>query len=409
MPSSPAREVSDLVMPKLGLTMTEGVLAEWRVGPGEAVRAGDVLFVVETDKIANEVEAPSDGEMVEILVETGATVPVGTPLARWTGAGLAPDGGGAEAGDGDAAPAASDTADTPAPIAAAPGARVKATPLARRLARQHAVDLTALQGSGPGGRIKAADVEAAAERPAPSTAAAAPPPAPEDGTPVALSPKHAAMARRVAASKRDVPHFYLTRRAEVSALLRLRAELNAAGGPKITLNHFLLKAVGRALMRHPEANRIWGGDSLIALARTDVGMVVDTPEGLFIPVLRDAGRTPLDGLAAEARSLAERAAAGTLTRADMEGGAISVSNLGMAGVDSVTPIVSPPHSAILGVGTVAESFRPDAAGAPVLCREITLTLACDHRVHDGMTGAGLLAAVVEGLETPHGLLRTLDA
>lgn len=396
-------------MPKLGLTMTEGVLAEWRVGPGEAVRAGDVLFVVETDKIANEVEAPSDGEMVEVLVAAGATVPVGTPLARWTGAGLAPDDGEAEAGDGEAPPPASDTAPTasPAPGAApAPGARVKATPLARRLARQHAVELTALQGSGPGGRIKAADVEAAAERPAP--AAAAPLPA-GDGTPVPLTPKHAAMARRVAASKREVPHFYLTRRAEVSALLRLRAELNAAGGPKITLNHFLLKAVGRALIRRPESNRIWGGDSLIALARADVGMVVDTPEGLFIPILRDAGRTPLDRLAAEARSLADRAAAGTLSRADMEGGAISVSNLGMAGVDSVAPIVSPPQSAILGVGTVAEIFRPDAAGAPALHREITLTLACDHRVHDGMTGAALLAAVVGGLETPHRLLRTLDA
>ncbi|MCC5988560.1 MAG: 2-oxo acid dehydrogenase subunit E2 [Pararhodobacter sp.] len=418
MPSSPASEISELVMPKLGLTMIEGLLAEWRVSPGDAVRAGDVLFVVETDKIANEVEAPSDGEMIEILVDTGATVPVGTPLARWTGAGLAPEGEENRTPETETEIATPDTAHDETGLhpvktpdtSGESGKRVKATPLARRLARQHSVDLTALQGSGPGGRIKAADVEEAAER----VETKASPPAmhaetnAEAGMRIAISGKHASMARRVVAAKRDIPHFYLNRRAEVLALMRLRAEMNAAGGPKVTLNHFILKAVARALMQRPEANRIWGEDALIGFSRSDVGMVVDTSDGLFIPILRDVGRTPMDRLAQEARLLADRAAAGELRREDMEGGAVSVSNIGMAGAESVLPIINPPHSAILGVGAVVETFRPDEAGAPSLRREVTLTLACDHRVFDGMTGARLLEAVVNGLEAPHSLLQTMD-
>lgn len=416
MPSSPASEISELVMPKLGLTMSEGLLAEWRVSPGDAVRAGEVLFVVETDKIANEVEAPSDGQMIELLVDTGATVPVGTPLARWTGAGLAPEGGETctpetetAAPDAVHGEAGSQTEKTPnAPGKTGP--RVKATPLARRLARQHSVDLTALQGSGPGGRIKAADVEEAAKR---GETKAAPPgvhekAGAEAGMRIPISGKHASMARRVVAAKRDIPHFYLNRRAEVLALMRLRAEMNAAGGPKITLNHFFLKAVARALMQYPEVNRIWAEDALIGFSRSDVGMVVDTADGLFIPILRDVGRTPMDRLAQEARSLADRAAVGELRHEDMEGGAVSVSNIGMAGVESVLPIINPPHSAILGVGAPVETFRPDEDGAPSLRREMTLTLVCDHRVFDGMTGARFLGAVVNGLESPHSLLQTMD-
>lgn len=412
MRSSPASDmgrtaVSDLVMPKLGLTMTEGVLAEWHVKPGDRVRPGQVIFVVETDKIANEIEAPGEGEIVEILVDSGATVPVGTPLARWTGRGGL---------DGEAARAAGPAAAVPAPeprpepvtarpAAAATGGRVKATPLARRIARQRGIDIAAVAGSGPGGRIKAADVEAAL---AGAREAVPPELAPAHAQTVALSSKHLAMARRVTAAKREVPHFYLVRRAEVSALVALRAAMNAAGGPKLTLTHFLLKAVGRALLACPEASRIWADEALLALGATDVGMVVDTPDGLFIPVLRDAGRLPMDRLALAAGALIERAKAGTLRREDLEGGAVSVSNLGMAGVESVAPIISPPQSAILGVGAVSETFRPDAAGQPVLRRELVLTLACDHRVHNGMSAARFLETIVHGLETPHGLLQTTD-
>lgn len=397
--------MSDLVMPKLGLTMTEGMLAEWHVKPGDRVRPGQVIFVVETDKIANEIEAPGEGEIVEILVDSGTTVPVGTPLARWTGKGGL-DGEAARAAEPEAAPAPEPRPEpvTARPAAAASGGRVKATPLARRIARQQGVDIAAIAGSGPGGRIKAADVEATLAR-APEAVPA--PPAAAAQT-VALSSKHLAMARRVSAAKREVPHFYLARRAEVSALVALRAAMNAAGGPKLTLTHFLLKAVARALLACPEANRIWADEALLALGATDVGMVVDTPDGLFIPVVRYAGRLPMDRLALAAGALIERAKAGTLRREDLEGGAVSVSNLGMAGVESVAPIISPPQSAILGVGAVSETFRPDAAGQPVLRRELVLTLACDHRVHNGMSAAHFLETIVRGLETPHGLLQTTD-
>jgi pyruvate dehydrogenase E2 component (dihydrolipoamide acetyltransferase) len=429
MPSSPASElprtghagaVSDLVMPKLGLTMTEGVLAEWHVRPGDRVEPGQVMFVVETDKIANEIEAPGAGEIVEILVDSGETVPVGAPLARWTGKGAVGEGaigegaGGNGAGGTGAQEPVRETATAPAPPAPASaspapsrGRRVIATPLARRMARQGAVDIADITGSGPRGRIKAADVEAAIARQ--GEAPAEPAPVPAEGERIAVSSRHMAMVRRVTAAQREIPQFTVTARAEVSALLELRRAMNAAGGPKITLGHLVLKAVGRALLARPEANRIWAGDALRAFATSDVGMVVDAGGELFVPVLRDAGRLPLDRLAAAADDLAARSRAGALRREDLQGGAVSVSNVGMAGrLESVAPMVNAPQSSILGVGSVIETFRPDAEGRPKLCRELVLTLACDHRVLAGMGAARFLDAVVDGLAAPHGLLLTTD-
>lgn len=420
MPPSPANEagkkrLTELVMPKLGLTMTEGVLADWRVEPGEHVRAGQVIFVVETDKIANEIEAPSDGEFVEILVNSGETVPVGTPLARWTGTGLASDHDNGDLPTGAAAdvPVASEQ---PAPRTMETGrngtddGRVKATPLARRIARRNRINIASIAGSGPGGRIKAADVEKTMAAGGVSSVAAAPASRPtiamERITP---SPKHQAMARRVVAAKRDIPHFYVTRTAEVTALAALRREMNAIGGPKFTVTHFLLKAVGLAMQAHSEANRLWDSEELLALPGTDVGLVVNTDEGLFIPVMRDVGGKAMDRLALEADALVERARGGRLGRDDLDGGAISVSNLGMAGVASLAPIINPPQSAILGVGAAAEIFRPDSNGAPVLRREVTLTLACDHRVYDGMLAARVLDSVVRAIEAPHSLLLTINS
>lgn len=388
-------------MPKLGLTMTEGLLADWRVKPGDRVRAGEVVFVVETDKIANEIEAPSDGEILEVMVDSGETVPVGTPLARWTGSGMV---GGEPGPEADAEPARPHSAKSEPGIPQQPGNRIKATPLARRIARDSGIDLSAVNGSGPGGRIKAADVEKAPREPRPEALDAAPGKV-AGADRLQLSARYTAMVRRVVAAKREVPHFYVTRSAEVSALTGLRREMNALG-PKLTINHFILKAVGRALLAVPEANRIWSDDALFALRGSDVGMVVDTPEGLLIPIVRNVGLTALDRLSGEAGALSERARAGRLAREELEGGAVSVSNLGMAGVESVAPIISPPQSAILGVGAVSELFRPDRDGAPVLRRELVLTLACDHRVFDGMVAARFLDSIVRGLEAPHSLFLT---
>ena len=393
MPSSPANNapaLTDVVMPKLGLTMTEGMLAEWKVKPGDSVPAGAVIFVVETDKIANEVEAPSAGTIAEILVQTGETVPVGTPVARWTGTGFIAD-----------APAVVEASEPQAGVTNLPvasGGRIRATPLARRIARVQGVDLAGIAGSGPPGRIKAADVEAAAK-----TAPAA---TPADGQRIALSAKYLSMVRRVVTARREIPDFQVVGTADIGALLKLRGRLNQSGGRKISVNDMVLKAVGRALLAVPRANRIWDHDAHIAFAAPDVGMVVNGEDGLFIPILRDVGRLPLDRLAGDSAAAAAKAREGRLGAADMTGGAISVSNLGMFGAKALTPIISPPQSAILGVGTVEQVFRPNSKGKPVLRREMTLTLSCDHRVYDGVLAARLLQAVAGALEAPHSLLLT---
>jgi pyruvate dehydrogenase E2 component (dihydrolipoamide acetyltransferase) len=217
------------------------------------------------------------------------------------------------------------------------------------------------------------------------------------------------MVRRVTAANRDIPQFTLSARAEVSELVALRRAINEAGGPKVTLNHMLLKAVGRALIEYSQANRIWADDALLAFATPDVGMVVNTGGELVVPILRDAGRLPLDRLALAAADLVHRAEAGTLRREEREGGAVTVSNVGMAGgVESMAPIINAPQSSILGVGSIVKGLRPDTEDRPVLARELVLTLACDHRVFDGMGAARFLGAIVGGLEAPHALLRTTD-
>jgi len=389
--------MADLVMPKLGLTMTEGLLTEWRVKPGQAFAGGEVLCIVETDKVANEVEATAPGTLGEVLVAEGETVPVGTSLAR-----LAKGEGAAPAPQKEAPPAAAPaTAATSPPIGAA-GTRIVATPLARRLARQRSVDLAAVTGSGPRGRIKAGDVEKARTAAAMAPAAAAAAGVREEQPDAA----RLATAQRVAAAKPGVPHFYVTHEAEVSRLSRLRAELNAAPGrPRISVTHLLIKALGLTLAELPAMNRIWLDGRILAFDGADVGMVTETPQGLRIPVLRDAATQPLDDLARQATSLAQRARDGQLRGEEVGGGAVSLSNVGMFGVTGLAPIISPPQAMILGVGAERALFRPGADGTPEARRELQLTLAVDHRIVDGAEAARFLAAVARYLEAPLSLLR----
>lgn len=374
---------ADIVMPKLGLTMTEGLLAEWRVQPGARVTAGDILFVVETEKIATDIEASGSGEILELLVPAGSTVPVGTPLARWTGL----------------ASGAPEPQPMPAPAQgpAATGGRVLATPLARRLARERGIDITSLRGSGPRGRIKAKDLPEAV------IPAAAPP---ATGEFIALDRVRAASARRLAQAKQEMPHFYVGAAAEISRLLALRDEWREIpDAPRLTVTHAVLAAMGRALLAMPELNRVWEGDGWRRIATPDVGLAVDTPRGLFAPVLRDAGRLTLDVLAERTNALVERARAGRLSPGELEGGCISLSNIGMFGARFLVPIVNPGQSMILGLGAMESLFRPDANGAPALRREVTLVLSADHRVLDGAAAAAFLARIVAFLEKPLALLR----
>ena len=374
---------ADIVMPKLGLTMTEGLLAEWRVQPGARVTAGDILFVVETEKIATDIEASGSGEILELLVPAGSTVPVGTPLARWTGL----------------ASGAPEPQPMPAPAQgpAATGGRVLATPLARRLARERGIDITSLRGSGPRGRIKAKDLPEAV------IPAAAPP---ATGEFIALDRVRAASARRLAQAKQEMPHFYVGAAAEISRLLALRDDWREIpDAPRLTVTHAVLAAMGRALLAMPELNRVWEGDGWRRIATPDVGLAVDTPRGLFAPVLRDAGRLTLDVLAERTNALVERARAGRLSPGELEGGCISLSNIGMFGARFLVPIVNPGQSMILGLGAMESLFRPDANGAPALRREVTLVLSADHRVLDGAAAAAFLARIVAFLEKPLALLR----
>lgn len=403
----------DLLMPKLGLTMREGTLLEWQVEPGQAVKAGQVLFVVETEKVATEVEADADGILVERLAAAGEVVEVGKAVGRLS----SPVGGASER---EVAPqaieaAGPDVAPTAAGRPSGQGsrrpsdARIVATPLARRIAGERGVDLAKVAGSGPRGRIKAVDVERAAA-PAPAAGEAAIVRSPAVHALQRPSPVQASMAKRLAEVKHGVPHFYLATEVEVTRLVGLRAELNANSElPRLTLTHFVLAAAGRALLDMPGMNRVWMEDGILAYAASDVGMAVETDQGLFVPVVRDAGVAGLDTVAAAARGLVEKARAGMLRASDIGGATLSVSNAGMFDVTWLTPIINPGQSAILGVGSVRQVFRPDGDGAPVLRNELGLVLSGDHRVHTGVEGLAFLNRVKAFLEQPLSLLRHTHA
>lgn len=424
--------MAELVMPKLGLTMTEGTLSEWLVAPGDRFSAGQVLYTVETEKVANEVEAEVDGILSEILVRPGETVSVGKPIARITETAEASGESALKVmpaigvPEGEAAP--SSVQDPPSArkllaehrldrsdvVASGRDGRVMkedvlrviATPLARRLAHEKGLDLRAVCGSGPRGRIKSADVVATSMQidAAPARNAAL-------RTPAGLrrivpDAVRLAIARRVVVAKRDIPHFYLTSEAEIGALTELRRELNAGNDrTRISITHMLIKAVGIALAEIPEMNRIWANEEIIAFDRVDVGMVVESPDGLRIPVLRDVGRANLDTIAKAATDLAERARSGALAPADIGDSVMSVSNVGMLGVTTLTPIINPPNAMILGVGANRMLFRPSPGGQPELRQELSLSLACDHRIVDGADAARFLSHLIRVIESPIRLLR----
>ena len=412
----------ELLVPKLGLTMSEGVLVEWMVQPGVAFKADQGLFVIESEKAANEVGAEADGVLVEITAQAGETLPCGTVIGYWddgqAGEGVvAPSAAPAPAQTAVAAPAAGTA---PVAVKVPNGQRVPVTPLARRLATQQGVDLGDVTGSGPRGRIRAKDVLAKVEHSAlagqalqakntqisPSVAVdTARTAAPTGGTLRAPSNLERTVAQRLTAAKQQVPHFYLAVEAEMSAVMALRRQLNEAQNrQRLTLNHFVLAAVGQALEAMPEMNRVWTDEGVLSLDSSDVGMAVNTNKGLLVPVLRGVGRQSLAALAQQAAELIGRAQAGRLGSTDMQGGAITVSNAGMHDVTYMTSIINPGQSMILGVGSIRELFRPDENGQPVIRREMGMVLSADHRVLDGVSGLKFLKLVVQALQQPMGLL-----
>lgn len=399
------KEARPFLMPKLGLTMTEGLVSRWCVAEGARFSANDILVIIETDKVAHEIEAPADGQLRRILVPEGETVPVSTVLGDWSldGYADAPAVPGLPLSAPIATGLSMDTA-----MAAAPrpteGGFIRATPLARRLARDSGLPLSHITGSGPNGRTLADDVRLAATAAVP-VVATDPAACAAMVSRSAPSANERAMAARLVAAKRDIPHFYLHIDVEVSALLAFRRELNElAGRPRVSLTHLLVAAVARALQAAPHMNRVWIDDEIVSYGSIDIGLAVDTDRGLTNPIVRDLGHGSFYDLVAKIDDVIGRAREGRLKLPDMQGGAITISNAGRHDVRTMTSIIPPGQGAIIGVGSIQQCFRPDATGAPEFRQELGLVLSADHRLHTGMSALGFLEELRRVIAAPLSLV-----
>ncbi len=440
----------DILMPALSPTMEEGNLAKWLVKEGDQVSSGDVIAEIETDKATMEVEAVDEGVIAKILVAEGTEgVAVNAVIAVLAEEGEDP--GSVQAGSGGApasAPASAPAESAPAPVPApkpekaqetapvsaavpSPGKRVFSSPLARRIAGQNGIDLGALSGTGPNGRVVKRDVEAAMAAGTGKAGAAAAKPAASGGAPMAIGagpdPRKIAgqldmvyeeipasgmrktIARRLVEAKQTVPHFYLTVDIELDALLAMRKQVNAAvpEGVKISVNDMIILASAKALIDEPDTNASWAGDAILKYQSADVAVAVATDGGLITPVIRDAQSKSLSTISAEMIDLATRAREGKLKPHEYQGGTFSISNLGMFGVREFAAVINPPHGAILAVGKGEK--RPvvrttDAGDELGIATVMSATLSCDHRVVDGAVGARWLNAFQKRLENPLSML-----
>lgn len=432
---------TNILMPALSPTMTEGTLARWLKKEGEQVKAGDIIAEIETDKATMEVEAVDEGILGKILVPGGtAAVKVNDVIAVLVEPGESA--GAAPAAKPAPAPVAPKTEAPPALVATTPsvapaanghapaGDRVFASPLARRMAAQAGIELGTLTGSGPNGRIVKADIEAAlakgpAAKPAPAPAAAAPAPvaSPAPKAPAApinlasLGPHssvpHSTMrkviARRLSESKQHVPHFYVSMDIEIDALLKLRAQLNAASpkdGPgafKLSVNDLVIKAAAVTLRRMPKVNASWTDEATILYDDVDISVAVSIPDGLITPIIRKADQKGLAAISNEMKDLAARAKAGKLKPEEFQGGGFSISNMGMYGVRDFAAIINPPQAGILAVS--AGEQRPVVKdGALAIATVMTCTLSVDHRIVDGALAAEWMQAFKRIVEEPLSLM-----
>jgi len=431
-----------ILMPALSPTMTEGKLAKWLKAEGDAVESGDILAEIETDKATMEIEAIDDGILGKILVPDGTDgVAVNTPIAV-----ILEDGEDASAMDGmdtaaPVAPAAPEAVAEPAPeavpvavpvAAAAPavaapapaagGARVFASPLARRLAGQNSLDIAAIAGTGPHGRVVKRDIEnalasgtgRAAPAAAPAPAAPAAPAFTSDNPVMAYMPEYEAVpnssmrkiiATRLTESARDIPHFNITIDVEIDNLLAIRKQLNSRDGAdyKISVNDFVIKAVALALQLQPDCNVAYTDEAILKFKRQDVAMAVAIEGGLITPIIHDAGGKGLRAISAAAKELAGKARDGKLQPDEYQGGTFTVSNLGMFGVKSFNSIINPPQGGILSVGA-GEQRAVVKNGALSIATVMSLTLAVDHRCIDGATAAAFTKELTGILENPMQLM-----
>jgi pyruvate dehydrogenase E2 component (dihydrolipoamide acetyltransferase) len=420
-------------MPKLSDTMTEGTLAKWRKKEGDKVEAGDILAEVETDKATMEMEVFTDGVVHKLLVAEGSKVALGEKIAIILAEGEEPPADdAAPAPEKKAAPAKkpakaekAEPVKQEAPKAepqkvekAATGDRVKASPLAKKIAAAKGIDLSALAGSGPGGRIVAKDVESA--KPGKATAAAtggpAPKisagttPAPEPGTErrIPLNGMRRTIAERLLQSKTQIPHFYLNLDIDAGPLLKLREQLKAAGEilglNKVTVNDFVLRATAIAATRVPRINATFTEDAIVEFGSVNLSVAVALEDGLITPVIRDAQNKRIAELSAEMKDLATRARNKKLKPDEYQGGTISISNLGGFGVQSFAAIINPPQAAILSIGAIVKQPVVNERDEIVAGHVMNIGLSGDHRVADGVTAAQFLQEMKRLLENPSVLL-----
>lgn len=403
-------------MPKLSDTMTEGTVVRWKKKKGDTVEMGDVLAEIETDKATMEMEAFDDGVLTEILVADGGKAKVGDKIAMILADGESPDApADAKKADlttkdkGAEKPKAADKKEAPKAAAAPDNSRVKASPLAKKIAAERGVSLAGVTGTGPGGRVVAADVpekgSASSGGAALSAAPAIPPtPAGANDTKVPLSGMRKTIADRLLASKQQNPHFYLSIEVDAGPLMRIRKELNsaneAAGAPKLTVNDFVLLAVGRAAANHPYINASWAGDSVIQYGSVNISVAVAVDDGLITPVIRDAHKLSLKEISSKVKDLATRARDKKLKPEEYQGGTITVSNLGSYGIEQFFAIINPPQAAIIAVGAIVKKPVVNAKGEIVVGERMNISLSGDHRVVDGAVGAEYLSSLRRLIENP---------
>lgn len=412
-------------MPEIAANATSAVIKAWSKKEGEAIKAGDVLAEIETDKALIEFDADETGVLGKILAPTGKDIEVGAPIAVLFAVGetnVDIDAVLAAAGVTSApAPVAAAAATNPpvaaavasttvAPVAQANGGRIFASPLARRLAQDRGLDLRALQGSGPRGRIVKRDVDAAVAAPVPAAAASASQP-PTLGAAIVGSAyvdiPHSGMrrtiARRLTESKSSIPHFYLNVDCRMDKLIALRAEINASGTRNISINDFIVKTVAATLRAMPEMNVSWTDSALRKYAQADISVAVSTEGGLITPVVRAADGKSLSAISAEISDLAARARSNALAPEEYQGGSFTISNLGMFGVQEFSAIINPPQAAILAVGATAQRAVV-SEGVLAVSSVMTVTLSVDHRAIDGALAAQWLALFRQHIENPLSIL-----
>ena len=450
-------------MPRLSDTMQEGTITRWLKKPGDTIKKGDIIAEVETDKANMEVEAYDAGTLEQILVNEGDTAPIGQVIAIiGSGAGTQKQPAAPQAAAKNTPTTANGTAKEVATTSQAPSAnnqvaatssrsteasrpvastqvqetarpaqreealsgdgKLRASPLARRMAEEHGVNLHQLQGTGPGGRIVRDDIEdyLDLQRTAPATtaqpeAAAASVPSAEVVAPevqladvevISLSSMQKTIARRLTESKQQVPHFYIGNEIDMTDALALRQTLNAStgeNGVKVSVNDLIVKACALVLEKFPEVNSSWKDSQFVRHKRINIGIAIDIPGGLIVPVLKDANIKGVRSLAREAKALAEKARSGKLTADDLQGGTFSISNLGMMDVTDFIAVINPPEAAIMAVASARKTFVP-INDQPVIRDLMHVTISADHRILYGATVARFLHEVKGLLEQPYSLL-----